>query len=94
MNVISAQSEIGEPISGHDTASQVMAITMMNVVHQQLIHPEVAVFTLNFFSFEYIKVVMQMAVDNDKISGISQWLLFVESSVVKPQSNINIFLSA
>lgn len=31
-----------------------------------------------------------MTVDNDKVSRISQWLLSVESSAVKPQSNINI----
>ena len=46
-----------------------MAITMINVVHQQLVHPEVAVFTLNYFPFECIKVIMYMAVDNDKLSG-------------------------
>ena len=89
VNLISIQFQVGEPVFRHNALSEMTTI-MGDVMQQQLIHPKIAIVTLNLLPLELVKVIMKAGVYDDKIEGISQWLLLVESSVIKPKSNIDI----
>ena len=89
VNLVSIQFEVGEAISCNDVLFK-MTATMIDVMQQQLIHLEVAIVTLNLLPLELVKVIMETGVYSDKVEGISQWLFLVESSVIKPKSNINV----
>ena len=87
--MVNLQFQVGEPVFRHSALSEMITI-MGDVMKQQRIHTKVAVVTLNLLPLELVKVVMKAGVYNDEIEGISQWLLLVESSVIKPKSNIYI----
>ena len=89
VNLISIQFQVGEPVFRHNALSEMTTI-MGDVMQQQLIHPKIAIVTLNLLPLELVKVIMKAGVYDDKIKGISQWLLLVESSIIKPKSNIDI----
>ena len=91
VNLISIQFQVGEPVFRHNALSEMTTI-MGDVMQQQLIHPKIAIVTLNLLPLELVKVIMKAGVYDDKIKGISQWLLLVESSVMKPKSNIDILV--
>ena len=69
INLIPIQLNIAMAISGCDVLSK-MATTMLDIEHQKLIHLKVAVGALNVLCLKCIEVIMQIAVDNDKVDSI------------------------